>query len=452
MCKITMPIKYDCLVVGGGVNGMALLYVLARFTELRRLCLVEMHDRAGSGTSDVERNSQTIHYGDIETHLEPGRSSAARYAASMLMRYVDGLLPQERGRIVHRMPRMLLGIGSEECRVVRDRYRRLAPEYPDVKLMGRQAIAEIEPNVALVKGDWRSDEIIAIGKSDDDCGVNFSALAESFARACSHIDRETNKQIDQKYSTRINRIRRSGRDYLLETEQGASLLARSLVLCAGAHSLSLVEHLGLGLDYACLPIEGRFLFTPAVLNGKVYRVHDPRVPFVAMHGDRDIRDPHRTRFGPIASLSSSTVLGLHDRSQGCLKPLTHASLTASLLWKMAKQPELRHYMGRNLLYAVPILNRRRLLVELRKIVPSLALADFHEANIPGGIRPLILKKDSGHRAEQTNIVNGEGCIVNLAPALGGTGCLRQAEQDMRMITQHLGGRVDERKLKQELLP
>ena len=59
--------------------------------------------------------------------------------------------------------------------------------------------------------------------------------------------------------------------------------------------------MGYGLDYATLPMAGSFYMTnQTMLNGKVYMVQNPKLPFAALHGDPDILENGLTRFGPTA--------------------------------------------------------------------------------------------------------------------------------------------------------
>ena len=62
----TLPTT-DVLIVGGGVCGTALLHVLARYTNLPHLTLVERYGQLAQVNSRASSNSQTIHCGDIET-------------------------------------------------------------------------------------------------------------------------------------------------------------------------------------------------------------------------------------------------------------------------------------------------------------------------------------------------------------------------------------------------
>jgi malate dehydrogenase (quinone) len=82
---MTASTRYDCIIVGGGVSGTALLYELARLTDLKRLLLVEKYDRPAQVNSHAHNNSQTIHYGDIETNYSLQKALAVKRTASMVV-------------------------------------------------------------------------------------------------------------------------------------------------------------------------------------------------------------------------------------------------------------------------------------------------------------------------------------------------------------------------------
>jgi malate dehydrogenase (quinone) len=44
-----------------------------------------------------------------------------------------------------------------------------------------------------------------------------------------------------------------------------------------------------------------------------------------------------------------------------------------------------------------------------------------------------------------------GIVFNMTPSPGGTSCLGNAEQDMRLVAEHLGARVDWAAFERELL-
>lgn len=442
---------YDCLIVGAGVTGTALLYELAHFTDLKRLCLIEKYDSVARVNSHAHNNSQTIHFGDIETNYSLEKARGVRRTASMVVNYATKLPPRERDRILFRMPKMVLGVGPIECASIRRRYQAFKDLYPRMQLLERHDIADLEPNVALVDGTWRREEIVATGSPDDYCAVDFAALSESFAHACVRLDRTTDKQITQLYSTQVERICRDGAYYVLETNRGL-LQARSVVVCAGGHSLLMAHAMGLGLEYSCLPMAGSFYFAPEALNGKVYTVQNPNLPFAAVHGDHDIKERGKTRFGPTALMLP--MLERHNREtvKEFFQVLRFDRRVARVLWDLMRVPDVRGYILRNFLYEVPGLSRRLFIREIRKIVPSLNPGDISYAEGFGGVRPQLIDKVAGKlRMGEAKITNGGGIIFNMTPSPGGTSCLGSGEVDMRAIAHHLGARIDERAFERELL-
>ena len=60
--------KFDLIIVGGGISGTAMLYTLSKYTDLKRVCLLEKYNDFGTVNSSQLMNSQTLHFGDIETN------------------------------------------------------------------------------------------------------------------------------------------------------------------------------------------------------------------------------------------------------------------------------------------------------------------------------------------------------------------------------------------------
>src|SRR6185503_224060 len=59
---------YEVAIVGGGIIGTALLYALARYTNISHIVLLEKHAAFATVNSSSDNNSQTLHFGDIETN------------------------------------------------------------------------------------------------------------------------------------------------------------------------------------------------------------------------------------------------------------------------------------------------------------------------------------------------------------------------------------------------
>ncbi|MBW4540989.1 MAG: FAD-dependent oxidoreductase [Myxacorys chilensis ATA2-1-KO14] len=432
---------YDVVIIGGGVAGAALLYSVAKFTDLKRVALLEKYNGVATVNSKATNNSQTIHCGDIETNYSLEKAIKVQRTAQMIVRYACQLPPAVRDQLIYSFPKMVLGIGPQECEFLRQRYEQFKPHFTGMQLLEKAQIADIEPKVIQVNGHDRSEEVVAIAVLGDYTAVNYGLLAQSFVEQAQSV---TDKVVDLKLGSLVREIEPVGEHYRVVTPDG-SLMARFVVVSAGGHSLLFAHRMGIGLEYSCLPVAGNFYFTPQVLNGKVYTVQNDKLPFAAIHGDPDITMPGKTRFGPTALplplLERDNMKTLVDY----LEVLRLDRAVADVLWDLFKVRDIRNYIFKNMAFEVPLLNRRLFLQDARKIVPSLQLEDLEFAQGVGGIRPQLIDRTARKLIlGQAEIDPGSGIRFNITPSPGATTCLGNAEQDLLRIQQHLGCQFDRR--------
>lgn len=438
--------QYDLLIIGGGVSGTALLYMTAKYTDIKRIGLIEKYAAPARVNSLSSNNSQTLHCGDIETNYTLEKALKVKRAASMLRNYATA--QPDIDHIIFKYPKMVLAVGEKECKQMRERFEIFSPHYAKLKLLDKKAIAKIEPAVALNNGRLREDEVLALGSTDEYTAVNFEALSRSFVRQSQKIE---NKEIDIHFNETVSHIKIEKERFLVETD-GVCYQTKSLVVCAGGHSLKLAHDLGYGLHYSCLPVAGSYYFTPQCLNGKVYTVQNDALPFAAIHGDPDVLVPGETRFGPTA-----LVLPILERYNlktlpDFLQVFRFDRKVAKVLWDLLKVRDIRNYMFKNMLFEIPLIRKILFLRDVRKIVPSLKLKDLKFAHRVGGIRPqLIDKLNAKLLMGEAKIDTGIGAIFNMTPSPGGTSCIENAEIDMRTVAQFLDLSVDEEAIKKDLL-
>ena len=438
---------YDVLIVGGGVSGTALLYELARYTDLNRIGLVEKYSSFASVNSKSSNNSQTIHCGDIETNYTLEKALKVKRTAGMLVNYAKALPPEERDEIIFKYPKMVLGVGAKECEFLRDRFEVFKEHYHGMTLLDKAQVAEVEPQVVETGSGPRPEDVVALAITDDYTAVDYKALSESFVKQAQ----ATGKDLQIHLNTAVHAIEKEGEEYRIQTNQG-DLRARFIVVCAGGHSLLLAQQMGYGLNFSCLPVAGSFYFTPQVLNGKVYTVQNDKLPFAAIHGDPDVRVPGKTRFGPTALLLP--MLERYNKSTvpEFFKVLRLDGSVFKVFWDLFKVSDIRNYIFKNFLFEIPWIRRRLFLKDARKIVPSLKLSDISFAKGFGGIRPQLIDKDNKELLlGEARINPGTGIIFNMTPSPGGTSCLGNAENDLREIVSFLKCDFDEDAFHRELV-
>jgi malate dehydrogenase (quinone) len=444
--------RTDVLIVGGGVCGTALLFTLARYTDLPRLTLVERYPRLARVNSGATSNSQTIHCGDIETNYTLEKALKVKRTAAMIGRYADLLDPAERERCVFRTPKMVLAVGEAECATLRRRFEEFAPHFPAMELLEKQQIAAWEPRVAAgAEGGLRPEPLLAIGIRDSATAADFEALTESFVEQARRALAGTARHLDLRLGCAVERIHPDGEGFRVELADSGVIHARQVVVNAGAHSLLLAQRMGFGLQYSCLPVAGSFYFTPDLLRGKVYTLQNDRLPFAALHGDPDVRAPGLTRFGPTALLLPMLERYRPASFWEFLEVLRLDGGVLAVFVQLLGVPDIRAYILRNLLFEVPLLGRRLFLADARKIVPGLRLEDLRYATGYGGVRPQLIDKPARRlMLGEVRIEAVSGLAFNVTPSPGATCCLGNAVRDLEEIVARLGCGFDRERLEREL--
>lgn len=436
---------HQVAIIGGGVCGTALLYLLAEYSDINDIVLIEKYDGVAKVNSHGRNNSQTLHCGDIETNYTLEKAAKVKASAEMVVNYTETL--ENRDNIIFKYPKMVIGVGEKECRLLRERFTVFRDRFKTMQLLEKEDIARIEPSVVMLNGAFRPEPCVALAVLDDYSAVDFNQLAESFV---TQATQNSDTSIELKMNSHVEEILHKDGIFHINT-QDRSIKAKTVVVSAGGHSLLLAQQMGHGLEFSCLPVAGSFYFTPKVLKGKVYTVQNDKLPFAAVHGDPDVLIEGKTRFGPTALLLP--LLERYNISTffeflSVLK-LDHRVL--KVFWDLFKVSDIRNYILKNFLFEVPGLRRWLFLKDARKIVPSLQLKDISFAKGYGGVRPqLIDKKKSVLMLGEAKINPGNGIVFNMTPSPGATSCLENAEIDMRLVAEFLGATINEQKLQQVL--
>ena len=420
---------YEVVIVGGGVCGSALLYTLSKYTNLRQIALIEKEIDIALINSYTNNNSQTLHFGDIETNYTLAKATKVNAGASLVKNYL--LANDREQKIYTKYHKMVLGVGKEQCEKLRDRYQQFKQLFPDLKLLDRHEIEAKEPKI-LVDRDPRK-KIIAL-YTDEGYTVDFHRLAKSFI---ANVTPESNAKIDLLLNTKVKQIAKEGEFYCLKINDKI-IKAKVVAVAAGAHSLLFAKSLGYGLNYALLSVAGSFYFAPQLLNGKVYTVQRPKLPFAAIHGDPEVHDREIARFGPTAK-----VLPLLERHNylSLIEYFQTAGLSVQAILsflKILSEPIIGKYIALNFIYDLPIIGKRLFIKEVAKIIPSIKLADLHYAKGYGGVRPQVVNLNTQALEMGEAKIIGDKIIFNITPSPGASTCLQNALEDSARIVDFLG--------------
>jgi len=439
--------NFEVIIVGAGISGCALAYTIARYTDIKSIALIEKYEGVSTLNSKGTSNSQTIHAGDIETNYTLEKASVTKRTAKMVERYCLGHHLQN--EVIYSHQKMAFGVGEKEVEFLLHRYEEFNQLFPYLEVWNKEKLKELEPRLVFDEnGNERPEEIVGVGTRNQWTTVDFQKLSKSFIQEIEKEDVE----FEIFLNTQVKDIEKSTkRGYVVKTPKG-NFYADFVATDAGAHSLFLAHRMGFGHNLGCLPVAGSFYMTnQKILNGKVYMIQNPKLPFAALHGDPDILANGNTRFGPTALIMPYLERFKAGTYMDFWKTLRFDFNIVKALWKLIKESDIRNYLMTNFLYEIPVLNKYLFLRAAKKIVPGLQINEFEYAKGFGGVRPQVLDKDEKKlMLGEASIFTGEGLIFNMTPSPGATSCLGNAERDVKYITKYLGKTFNQEHFNDEL--
>ena len=418
---------YDVIIAGGGASGTALLYVLSRYTNIRRIALLEKHDALGNVNSHATKNSQTLHVGDIETNYDIEKVRQVKPAAIMVKRYADALPRDEGSPILRKMQKMVLGVGAAEIAELEKRYEEIKELFPELEKLDATSIARVEPEV--MRGRSPHEPVLALFNQNG-YAINYGLLSRSFAKKAQE---EPHKQIEVLTGHTLTKIEKYGGSYILTTEQG-NFRSPIVIVDTDAYSLGFAKKLGYGKEFSLIPVAGSFYFTPEKLRGKVYRVQEKRMPFAAVHGDPDLTKEDVTRWGPTARFypvleaGDLHTMGAFFASAGLHRPQTWVSFIMILL-----EPIRFWYLVKNFFYDLPLVGKHFFIPQIRRIIPTIRVSELRWAKGYGGMRLQRVHTTTHELLLGEGKIIGDNIIFNMSPSPGASVCIYNAVRDTEQI-------------------
>lgn len=394
-----MGVKKRFAVIGAGIIGSAVARELVMKYDGADVTLYEKEDHPAA--HQTGHNSGVVHAG---LYYEPGSLKArlCRRGVSLLHDFAreHNVAFEECGKVV---------VATSDVEVDRlhgIHARARANGVPDVALLDRDGLVEVEPNA----------EGVAALHSPHTGIIDYRGLTEALVadfRRCGGRVR---------FSTGVRRIeQRSG-------AKGSSAIVHSsvdsqeydqVIVCAGLQADRLAARSGEAKNPTVVPFFGQYyILEPRfndVVNGLIYPVPDPKYPFLGVHVTRRIDGG--LMIGPNAFLSFSREgykgLGLNMSD----------SLT------VATDPGFWRFAAGNMATAAReiagVLSIEKFVAEAARYVPSLDGADGHRAT--RGIRAQAMNRDGTLVDDFVIDRAGATMFVRNAPSPGATSALAIAE-------------------------
>jgi len=384
--------RYDLVVVGGGIIGLATAYRLLRRYPVLRLAVLEKEPELARHQSG--HNSGVLHAG---LYYAPGslKAELCREGKAALEAFAEAHgIPFERcGKIVVATDEHdLAGLAELERRA-------RANGVPGVETIGPERIRELEPYAAGVRALH----------SPTTGMIDFRRVALAYG-----------EEIQRRGGTilcgrQVDRIRKVDGDSLLVTPAG-DVRAHFVITCAGlqsdrvaalggedVHDLRIVPFRG---DYYTLRESAR-----GYCRGLIYPVPDPAFPFLGVHVSRRIDG--RVLCGPNAVLAFARE-GYHLRS------VSLRDLTETLAFEGFRRLAWR-YAGTGLAEMWRGISRQAFLRAVQRYVPAIQADDLTAG--PSGVRAQALAADG--TLVDDFVLGGTARILHVrnAPSPGATASL-----------------------------
>jgi len=255
--------RYDLIVIGGGIVGLATAYqMLLRKPDLR-ISLLEKEDELG--THQTGHNSGVIHAG---LYYPPG-SAKARLCGdgrrALLIFAGEHAIPYELcGKLVVALD------ASELDRLANIKQRAAANGVEGLEEVGPERMHEIEPHAAGIRALWSPRSGI----------IDFKRVALAYADAVRA--RGGTLLTHQK----VKSTRAGGQEQTVFTQHD-EFAARVIISCAGLYSDRVAARPCDAGDERIVPFRGDYYTLKPearrLVRGLLYPVPDPRFPFLGVH-------------------------------------------------------------------------------------------------------------------------------------------------------------------------
>jgi 2-hydroxyglutarate dehydrogenase len=396
--------RYDLLVVGGGILGLAVARELLTRRPDARLALLEREPELGA--HQTSHNSGVIHAG---IYYAPG-SLKARLCVEGARDLYE--LCDRRGVPYERCGKLIVAVDESELPRLDELERRGRENaVPGLRRLGGEELRELEPHVRGVAGlHSPATGVVDFGDVARALAADLEGQGAELVTGCAVESLSAN-------GTRIT-----------ARHAGGAIEAGYAVCCAGAWSDRLAVSAGADPEPRIVPFRGAYLtLRPErrdLVRSLIYPVPDPTLPFLGVHLSRHIDG--QVSLGPTALMA-----GARDAySLGRVRPRDLGQTLAwPGTWRMARRwwrtgvTEIRH-----------ALSRRSLAHAAARYVPEIEPGDL----VPGfaGVRAQALARDGKLVDDFVLSETDRALHVRNAPSPGATSSLAIA----RMIAD----RVEER--------
>lgn len=400
--------KFDVVVVGGGIVGLATAHAVVR--SGRSVAVVEREQRLA--THQTGNNSNVIHSG---LYYAPGglkaRLAVAGCAETVAFCREHDLPHEVTGKLV-------VATEPEELPRMAELARRGAANGVEAHELDQAGMREHEPHVRGIAALY----VPSTGICD------YQLVAEKIGELVAKEGGEIH------LSTSVQRLVRRREDVVVRTD-GTDLLAKQVVVCAGLRCDEVARASGADPGIRIIPFRGEYSGfsdrAAELVKGLIYPVPDPAFPFLGVHATRGI-DGH-VHAGPNAVLA----MAREGYSWGTIRPKElMQSLAYPGMLRLARQ-HWKYGLGE----VHRSLSKKAMVEQIQRMLPDVRAEDLSPAG--AGVRAQAVKPDGSLVddflfVEQAGLsgTRGSGSVLHVlnAPSPAATAALPIGREILERLT------------------
>ncbi len=370
---------HDLVVIGAGIVGLA----VAREWVARRPDddVVVVDRETAPAQHQTGHNSGVIHGG---VYYQPGSLKARLCVegAQLMYRYCDdNAIPYQR------CGKLIVALDADELPRLDDlEARGIANRVPGLRRIGRDEITAIEPNAVGLQALHAPNTGI----------VDYAQVARAVAGELQKSG------VELRFDTEVLSIEPG----LVHTSHGP-MAAQSVIVCAGLWADRLARRSGAPRDPQIVPFRGAYLGlkpTPEPrLNGMIYPVPNPELPFLGVHITKHING--RVTLGPTAMMVAA-------RDGYSLRRFNSRDAMESLTWPGTWRVG-RRYWRVGIEEVRMAASRKAFVAAASRYLPGLSVDDL-DGSSEAGVRAQAVGRDGS--LVDDFVISGEGGATHVRNA------------------------------------
>lgn len=262
--------KFDVIVIGAGLVGLATAYQIKKKNPRKKVLVLEKTDKVASHQSG--HNSGVIHSG---IYYKPGSLKAKNCITGYNM-LID--FAKEYGIPYELCGKLIVATTTEELPLLKTIYNRgVANGLSGLSILGAEELREIEPYCTGLQA-------IRVPQTGI---IDYPAVAEQLLWLFL-----AQPDTDVSFMEEVKAILTSGKSSFVDTNRG-HYVAETVVSCAGLHSDHVARMTEKSNDLKIIPFRGEYYKLKKeqeyLVKNLIYPVPDPNFPFLGVHFTRMIQ-------------------------------------------------------------------------------------------------------------------------------------------------------------------